>query len=422
MQLLSVHWTGDPVDDTSAASTTVDSQTVTEDIDSSTYSSSSSLFWTTASEDLATTRESISTGSLAGGSIAADSSTRESILTDILTWGSVAADSSTKESIITGGSIVTDSLTEQAILLSALVLFLVYVNLSNTFLLYAMKKTSLLDSPQYMILASYMVCDLLYFNLQLPVMIPVLIKNRMDAIQVLPCSVFMTTSAGFFLACIQLVGLISYERYSYFITPLKYPEKFTKLRVYTMVSVIVFFSLCASVFGTFMSPRIPVATTISCQATGENFLMSTLALIGFFCAPSGLMSIVTLIRLRLLMSKHQAQMAAAPEAINEDHSAVHGIIIRPIKKAFKMVILVSVCFWLTIMPGVAIRFGLTASGVTWSETDDRTSFALFALSRANYFLIFLVSSCINPIIYVASLPEIRKAVRKCLRVRQLNTD
>ena len=304
-------------------------------------------------------------------------------------------------------------------MLTLLVIFCLYITLTNTFLLYAMKKVNLLDNPQYMILACYMVCDLLYFNCQIPVMIPAIIKNSMNAVPVMTCRVFTTATTAFFLACIHLVGLISYERYCYFITPLKYLIKFTKSRIYITVIVICLFSFSTSLTVDLVSPRIPVATTISCQATGRPFVMANMFFFVFFCVPSGSVSVLTLIKLRILMSKHEAEIAAVPQSIRKDQSAIHGLIIKPVKKAVKMVILVSGSFWLTIMPGVAVRFALSASGVTWSDTDYRTSLPLFALSRANYFLIFLVSSFVNPIIYVTVLPEIRNAARKCLGVKQV---
>ena len=56
------------------------------------------------------------------------------------------------------------------------------------------------------------------------------------------------------------------------------------------------------------------------------------------------MSVVALIKLRLLISKHQAQVHPTSNVMNEDQSAVRGVIVKPIKKALKMVGLVSGSF------------------------------------------------------------------------------
>ena len=313
---------------------------------------------------------------------------------------------------------VTASITEQAITVSLLFAFWFYVNLTNGFLLCVMKKVKTLDTPQYILLACYMICDVLYCNFQLLVMVPVAIKNSMDAIHVVACRVFIIASASFFYSCLQLVGLIAYERYCYFITPLKYPMKFTKIRIYAIVTIIYSVSFCIALAVDLMSPRVPVATTMSCQATGPSAKIANIFYFIVFAIPSGLVTVVTLIKLRLTMSKHQAQVGVLPQAISDDQSAITGLIVKPIKKTLRMISLVSGSFWLTTMPGSAIRLILSASGITWLDTDYRTSIALFALSRASYLMITLISSILNPIIYLTVLPDIKNAAWKCLMRKQ----
>ena len=416
-------------EETVTDSLTMDTQIVAEDRVAYTDVSYHSSFWTTDSVELETREAIVAEKAL------------WPILTDIMTNQTVEAvvteqihvpivTDQALEAIVTNQTleamvteqisvpIVTGSLTEQVITVSLLLTFWLYVNLTNGFLLCVMRKMRVLDTPQYMILASYMVGDVLYCNTQLPVMVPIAIESRMDAISEMTCRVFITACTGFILACFHLVCLIAYERYSYFITPLKYPRKFTKVRIYLIVATIYTVSFCISLVVDLISPRIPVATTMSCQATGPYIKITNILYFIFFFIPSGLVSVVTLIRLRLMMSKHKAQVAALPQAIGGDQSAVNGIIVKPIRQAVKMVSLVSGSFWLTTMPGAIIRLSLSASGVTWLDTDYRVSLSLFALSRASYLLITLVSSVLNPIIYITVLPGIREAAWKILRLNK----
>ena len=96
--------------------------------------------------------------------------------------------------------------------------------------------------------------------------------------------------------------------------------------------------------------------------------------------------------------------------MNEDQSAISGILVRPVKKALKMVSLVSGSFWLTLITGFMTRIGLSVSRVTWAYTDQRIYLSLFALSRAKYMLITVMSSVLNPIIYIAVTTEPRETI------------
>ena len=343
------------------------------------------------------------------------------IVTDSVTEQSLVAsvtDSVTEQALV---AIVTDSVTEQVITVGLLLAFWLYVNLTNGFLLYVMKKVRTLNTPQYMILGFYMVCDVLNCNFQLLVIVPTTIQNSMAAIHVVVCRVLITASASFFFACIHLVGLIAYERYSYFITPLKYPMKFTKVRIYTSTTIIYLVAFCISLAVELISPRVPVSTVMSCRVNGP-YAQNVIFLFAFYMIPSGLMSVVTLIKLRLMITKHTVRVDALPQAFSDDQSAIHGLIVKPIKKALRMVSLVSGSFWLTTMPGAVIRLSLSATGVTWLDTDHRTSILLLALARASYFLISLVSSILNPIIYITVLPDIREAIWKCMGIKQEVTE
>ena len=317
-----------------------------------------------------------------------------------------------------GEPIVTDSLSEQVITVSLLLAFWLYVNLTNGFLLYVMKKVKALETPQSMILASYMVCDMLYCNFQLPIMVPIAISNRLDIMPLKLCRAWMTPTTGFLLTSFHLIGLIGYERYCYFITPLKYTKIFTKVRIYATVTIIYLVSFCISLTVELTATRALKSTHMTCQTTGQDSKISNIFYFTFYFIPCGTVSVITLIRLRLIISKHKAQVAVLPEVISEDQTIVNGLMVKPVKQAIRMVSLVSGSFWLTTMPGAIIRVSLSSAGVTHAVTDYRTSIPLFALSRGSYLLITLVSSILNPIIYIAVLVDLREAVWKCIRLKR----
>ena len=318
--------------------------------------------------------------------------------------------------------IVTDSLWEQAITAGLLILFWIYANLSNGSLFYVIRKDYSLHTPQYMVLVSYMVCDTFYCNITLIHMVPVVVSNDIQVMGDTVSRILVTAYLSCMFALFHLVGLLAYERYCYFITPLKYATKFTKYRIYKAVIIIYLFALFIALAVDLIEPRIPVATILTYQTTGLANKITNIIYTMIYIIPSSTVSVVTLIKLRLLISKHKAQVhPTLSDVMNEDQSAVSGIIVKPVRKALKMVGLVSGSFWMTMIPGVLIRLALSASGVTWADTDQRISLSIFALSRASYMLITVLSSVLNPIIYVSVLTELKEAVWKCIEIKRNNS-
>ena len=357
-----------------------------------------------------------------------NATTHELFTMDVQTISEDAAHSSstggpwTTETMATLSPIVTDSLWEQVITAGSLILVWMYVNLSNCLLFYVIRREYSLHTPQYMVLVSYMVCDTLYINLRLLHMVPVVVSNSMSVMSHTVSRILGTAIASFLFSTFHLVGLVAFERYCYFITPLKYTRKFTKSRIYTAVIIIYLFAFSMILAVGLISPRIPVATTLTYQVTGEAVKITNIIYAVIYAIPSCTMTVITLIKLRLLISKHKAQVQPIQlNDMNEDQSAVGGIIVKPVRKALKMVALVSGSFWLTTVPGFLIRIALTASGVTWADTDHRVSIPLFALSRASFMLVTVLSSVLNPIIYMSVLTELREAVWKRIGIRRNNS-
>ena len=400
---------------------TTESQTISGDSVSSedaSLSTGTGGMWTISGSSVSSEDVSLSTATEGLWTISGDSVSFEDASLSTATEGLWIT-----EIMATFSPIVTDGLWEQIITATLLILFWIYVNLSNGFLFYILRGEHSLHTPQYMVLVSYMVFDTLYCNLTLLHMVPTVIRNSMYVMSTTVSRILVTASASFLFSTFHLVGLISYERLCYFVTPLKYPLKFTRLRICTAVIGIYLLATSIVLSVDLISPRIPVATTLTYQAVGETIKITNIIYAIVYAIPSGTMSVLTLIKLRLLISKHKAQMQPAQSnGMSEDQSAVSGIILEPVKKALKMVGLVSGSFWLTIIPGFLIRIVLSASGVSWEDTDHRISLPLFALSRASYMLITVLSSVLNPIIYMAVLVELREAVWKRIGIKRNNTD
>ena len=67
-----------------------------------------------------------------------------------------------------------------------LILFWMYVNISNGSLFYVIKNEYSFNTSQYMVLVLYMVCDVLFCNLTLLHMVPVVISNNTSCLLLHP--------------------------------------------------------------------------------------------------------------------------------------------------------------------------------------------------------------------------------------------
>ena len=131
-----------------------------------------------------------------------------------------------------------------------------------------------------------------------------------------------------------------------------------------------------------------------------------------FWLPSAVISIFTMINLRLLISTHQARVnPALTEGV--DNQALDNLVTK-VRKAIKMVTLVSGTFWVTMVPGIIIRSVVYNSGTTCNDTDTRRHMQAFVMARSGWLILTLMSTLINPIIYLTVQVELREAVMKCL--------
>ena len=214
-----------------------------------------------------------------------------------------------------------------------------------------------------MVLVSYMVCDTLYYNFSSMHMMPVVISNSIHIMSHTVSRILVIAASSFLFSIFHLVGQLAYERYCYFVIPLRYTIKFTKSRIITAVILIYFFSLCLVLTIDLISPRSPVATTLTYQTKSQVVKITNIIFTVVYAIPSGTMNIITLIKLRLLISKHRVQVSPTQsDVMKEEQSAVSGLIVKPVKKTLRMIGLVSCSFWLTIImiiPGFVIRIGLT---------------------------------------------------------------
>ena len=313
----------------------------------------------------------------------------------------------------TAEPIITGSLVEQVLTAGFLTIFWLYVNLVNGFIIFVIRtSSSLKENYQYPVLTCYIISDMLLCNINMMVMIPMVIENG----NLLPgyCPVVFLLMVAALFTNIWMIGYLAFERYVYFVRPLKYLRYFSRTNIILANIFMYTVSFSVSLVITYTTGRELATSRLPCTASEEHALKANIVPFIVFWFPSGCISIISFIRIRLVTSKHASQVAAQfPNAENMPQHHFNPIFAW--KKTVKTVALVSGAFWITAMPGGLIRIGISASGRTLQDGDNRSDIVVFALTRGSFLLVTSVSSILNPIIYLTLQTDLRKALLKYIK-------
>ena len=308
--------------------------------------------------------------------------------------------------------IIAESLLEQVLTAGLLTIFWLYVHLVNGCIIFVIRTSnSLKENYQYPVLTCYIISDMILCNCNIMIILPLVIANDVDRLPRGYCHTVSTLMTGALFTNIWMIGYLAYERYMYFVRPLKYLRYFSNIKIILANIFMYTIGFSVSLIGTHAAGRELVTSTLTCTASEEHAQKVNIVAFLVFWIPSGCTSIISFIRIRLVTSKHTAQVAAQfPNA--ENLSEHHFNPVFAWKKTVKTVALVSGAFWITAMPGVLVRIGIYASDFTPHDGDNRSDLVVFALSRGSYLLMTSLSSILNPVIYLTLQKDLRKAMLK----------
>ena len=121
-------------------------------------------------------------------------------------------------------------------------------------------------------------------------------SEKVNIMSVAAARIITSIMVSLLLPSVHLIALIAYERYCFFVIPLRYTQTFTKYRFYTTVAIIYGIALCVGVGVDLIEPRIAVATSLSYQLQGMTGRISTIFYRVVYFTPSGAVSVLTLVR------------------------------------------------------------------------------------------------------------------------------
>ena len=304
--------------------------------------------------------------------------------------------------------IVTSSLLEQVLTAVGVAVFWLYVNIVNGFLIYVIKKTNTLcENVHYNLLSLYMLCDIIYSNLLFFQILPATIANNVLVFSYYYCSIGSAIAKAIFCFSIHMLGYLAIERLVFFRYPFRYRRYFTKTKIKITSIILLSLPMLYIIVTDAIFVRVPVTTRMYCILPDSYRKKANLIVIGFFFGPTILISICTLISLVLLVKKHQDRLN--PMDAMATQQPMKNMLTN-VKGHIKMLLSVSGTFLLAILPGMIIRLVLFPSGATWKEVDTRTNMTVFIWAKIGWFVEMVLSSFINPFIYVTHLPDLRRAV------------
>ena len=318
--------------------------------------------------------------------------------------------------ITPAASIITDTLVEQVLTAGFLILFWLYVNLVNGFIIFIIRTSnSLRENYQYPVTTCYMMSDMLLCNIHMMMMmIPLVIANDIDRLPHGYCPVVTMLSAGALFANVWMIAYLALERYVYFVRPLKYPRYFSSSNILLANIFMYTIGFSVALIITLTAGRELKASNLVCPASEAHAQKVNIIAFFIFWFPSGCTSIISFILLRLMTSKHTHQFIGQFQ-ISENIPEHNCTPVYAWKKTVKTVAIISGAFWITAMPGALIRIGIKAYDFTNQDIDSRTNVTLFAISRGSYLLMTVLSSILNPIIYMTLQKDLRKAVIKYVK-------
>ena len=309
--------------------------------------------------------------------------------------------------------IVTGSLLEQVLSAVGGTLFWLYVNTMNGLLISVIKKThSLSENVHYNLLSIYMLCDIISSNLMFFQGLPAIIANNVLVFSLYYCQIVSSIGKIIYLASVCMLGYLAIERLVFFKYPFRCNRYFTTTKIKITCIILFSFPMLYTIVTDAIFVRVPVTTRIYCVLP-ESYTKkySLIVKIIFFC-PSLVISISTLISLSLLMTKHQARLN--PGMIDMAIQQPIENMLTRMKRHMKILVSISGTFWLAIVPGMVIRMILFPSGAAWKEADTRSDMTLLFWAKFGWCLEIVLSSLINPVIYLTHLPDLRQAVWKRL--------
>ena len=330
-----------------------------------------------------------------------------SIVNNILGNNSVAIHSNhTSLQVIYGNKL------EQVLSICFILSFALFCLLGQGSVLLTIWKTPTLHESHFKMIVCCCISDIVQITLITPNLLQMFVRGAsewycknpiMNAIALLL----------FYVSNLKVV-LFSYERYVFFIDPFKYESKFTKskLVLYEFLIMLVPGLFVVVSYSKFELEYHASALMCSFPLIKELFYIQY----GIFLCPTVFVTVYCAIRiLRLIRKSKTGTENTQPNDAQES-------LARQVKKAIRVMFLVSGTFWFAVIPGFILRLISIYNGVTWEEMDGRTNMAASLMMRISTLVLVYVPPAVNPWLYFFTRKDLRNATKKLLGLSVAETN
>ena len=217
------------------------------------------------------------------------------------------------------------------------------------------------------------------------------------------------------------IAFIAIERYIFFCHPLKYINIITGKTVTATLISIYMVSFIYTITLEAVIGRTYHTSVMSCQLPQSTLRLGIhFALVYLIPAIEVIIIIIVIRRL----NKRASVAPALPANYNANaEGSVNGadqILLQQMARNVRMILLISGAFWGTTLPASLISTIVHSTGGTWAELDARVYPIQSHLLKMCSYLVSLVSSFLNPIIYYWSRRDLRDAFKTRLRIFRQN--
>ena len=332
-------------------------------------------------------------------------------MVDNNTFGYGIIENVTRSDNITYGNYL-GGFTERVVYMVFFPVLTVEVLLMNGLLYLTVARCGHLQTPHLQLLCANSLSDVMVVLIAAPFVVALLFMNSQEAPPAWLCRFHGTLRSTPYFVSIHFIMALSFERYQYFMHPLKYPQRFNKRNIKKIFLAVSTPGILFAVFTEVFVGRTFHAVVLDCMLPFTTPL--NLIIVFLFGLPNIIINIFCIVSLLKLLKKQRRQVQALQI---EGSVCMPGKAKRPVKDAVRLILLVSGIFYGSYVPAYLIH-EVIFRNVTWESLNARDVETLSVLYRVFSTVASCTPACLNPWVYIYVNQDLRKEMYKSFSMRK----
>ena len=258
--------------------------------------------------------------------------------------------------------------------------------LMNGVLMVAFARCRELRTPHLVLISANAVSDILMAVSTVPFSMRLLVVNSVTVIPGWLCRLHGALHAACFMISLNLITLLSFERYQYFVHPLSYHRRFSQRNVLLLLIFALAPGVMCSALTEVITGRILYPVSLDCQLP-QNAARVFIILLFFF--PAFTVTSYSLVSLYHIAVKQKSRVQDLK--LNKEQVSTMST-----KDAIRLILLVSGVFYGSYIPVYGLLQVLLNTGITWEKMNTRTHEVLSVSVRMLCLVMTFLHGVINP--------------------------